>query len=363
MALPTVPLPPLRFLPVLMEKPWGGDGLYRVLGKGLPSDTRMGESWELSDREEAPSIVADGRFAGQSLCDLFQRHAPAILGLQWSPEVKRFPLLYKFIYAREKLSVQVHPGADSPEGEPKTECWTLLEAPERGSLILGLRPGDRGADGLLAALQGPECEKVLNRVPCAPGDVFFIPAGTVHAITEGLLLYEVQQNSDTTYRLYDWGRVDDQGRPRALHVKEAAEVMDASGTAQGAVPPLRVEKPTHTEEFLVACPEFALVRLKEFTARVRLDIPRRFRVLSLVSGALMLHPDNGPSLRIERGETVLLPASLERIYLESPMPGTEAILSFVPEISEEVVGPLIAEGYSAQAINRLGGARGLFPSD
>jgi mannose-6-phosphate isomerase len=253
--------------------------------------------------------VADGRFAGQSLRDLFQRYAPAILGLQWSPEVKRFPLLYKFIHAREKLSVQVHPGKYSPEGEPKTECWTLLEAPEKAGLILGLKPGDRNRQELIETLQGSDCEKVLNRVPCTAGDVFFIPAGTVHAITEGLLLYEVQQNSDTTYRLYDWGRVDDQGQPRELHVQEAAEVMEVESVGQGAIPPLRVEKSTHVEEYLVACPEFALIRLKELSARARIDIPHRFRVLSVMSGVFMLHPDNGPSLRLERGGTVLLPAS------------------------------------------------------
>src|SRR5690606_34099787 len=190
-------LPLLKFKPVLLPKPWGGDALWRVLGKGGPADDRMGESWELSDRDEAPSIVAEGPLAGRSLPELLAAHGPVILG----DASTSFPLLYKFIAAREKLSVQVHPGAGSPLGEAKTECWYVVDAAPGAALIVGVAPGGRDREATLALLKSPACETVLQRLPARPGDVFLVPAGTVHSITEGLLLYEVQQNSDTTFRL------------------------------------------------------------------------------------------------------------------------------------------------------------------
>ena len=213
MVQPAVVREPLKFKPILQAKLWGGDGLYRVLGKGEPYETDLGESWELSDRDDNASVIASGTFSAANLRDLFSVHARDILGGQYSPSMARFPLLYKFIYAKENLSVQVHPGDGSPLGDAKTECWYILDAPPGGELILGIA-GDGDRERTLAALRTSACREVLNRVPVRAGDLFFIPAGTVHAITAGLLLYEVQQNSDTTFRLYDWDRVDAAGKPR-----------------------------------------------------------------------------------------------------------------------------------------------------
>ena len=225
MVQPAAVREPLKLKPILQSRIWGGEGLYRLLGKGFPGPKDVGESWELSDREGNANIVLGGTFAGRDLRELFSLHARDILGTQYSPSHARFPLLHKFIYARENLSVQVHPGENSPLGEAKSECWYIMDAPEDASLIVGLSK-DGPKEAILAALESRDCHAVLNRVPARPGDLFYIPAGTVHAITAGLLLYEVQQNSDTTFRLYDWDRVDPSGKPRPLHLAESAQVID-----------------------------------------------------------------------------------------------------------------------------------------
>ena len=279
MVQPTEVREPLKFKPILQAKIWGGDGLYRVLRKGTDSDKDMGEAWELSDREGESTLVAIGSFAGQSFKDLFARHARDILGQQYLPSRANFPLLYKFIYAREPLSVQVHPGEGSSLGEAKTECWYILEAPPGSELILGVA-GDGDREKILSALATSECMSVLNRVPVKVGDLFFIPAGTVHAITAGLLLYEVQQNSDTTFRLYDWDRVDAKGKPRPLHIQESAQVLDLRRHDKHRISPLLLSYASHDEQVLVACPFFAIIKFSRCTDFVPVTTTPRFRVLT-----------------------------------------------------------------------------------
>jgi mannose-6-phosphate isomerase len=345
--------PVLKFSPVLMPKPWGGDALWRVLGKGEATDEGMGESWELSDRPEGESRVAEGPLAGRTLRELVAEDANFLLG----EAAARFPLLYKFISAREKLSVQVHPGADSPLGEAKTECWYVVEAPPGAELILGVREGF-GRAGALELLQSPGCEAVLQRLPCRKGEVFYIPAGTVHAITEGLLLYEVQQNSDTTFRLYDWGRTDAEGRPRPLHVAEAGEVADLEARSGYKIPSLAIERGTHRENFLVACPYFALQKWDAFAASARLETHGGFRVLSTVGGAATVRAEDGSAVRLALGETALVPAGLGAVTLEGD-PGAEVLVSFVPDAERDVRAPLRAAGHAAAAIDALFGPAGV----
>jgi mannose-6-phosphate isomerase len=360
--VPTLPL--LKFSPVLLPKPWGGDALWRLLRKGSPEEDRMGESWELSDRAEARTPVAEGPLAGKTLTEILAGHGSALLGdfgdLPGNSSKKPgFPLLYKFISAREKLSVQVHPGAGSPPGEAKTECWYVVDAEPGTSLIVGVDPSGRSREETLALLKSPLCERVLQRLPARKGDVFFIPAGTVHAITEGLLLYEVQQNSDTTFRLYDWGRVDASGKPRALHVEEAGAVADTVAREGYHIPSLRIGLGTHTEDFLVACPYFALVKWSEFAGPARLETRGRFQVVSVVSGGLTLRAENGESLRLELGETALIPACHASVTLDAPSQDSEAIVSFVPDMERDVRGVLHAAGHAPAAIAALLGPEGV----
>jgi len=360
-------LPVLKFRPVLMPKPWGGDGLWRVLRKGAPGDVQMGESWELSDRPEGETVVSGGPFEGKKFAELVRDHAQALMGedaRRLSPG-GHFPLLYKFISAREKLSVQVHPGDGSPLGEAKTECWYIVEAEPNAELIVGVRGGSESDPVLrrartLELLQSAECEQALQRLPARRGDVFQIPAGTVHAITEGLLIYELQQNSDTTFRLYDWGRVDAAGRPRALHTSEAAQVADLEPRAGYQIPALRVSHATHEEDFLVACPYYALTRWSGFSAPAVLATGGRFRVLTVTAGAAEvswgaggMEPLPGTSV-LAVGDTALVPACLDSVRID-PAPGTEILVSFIPEIDREIRAPLRAAGHAPGAIEKLAG--------
>lgn len=357
MVQPAVVREPLKFKPILQSKIWGGDGLHRVLGKGPADMADLGESWELSDRDDNASVIAGGTFAGANLRDLFSVHARDILGGQYSPALARFPLLYKFIYAKENLSVQVHPGEGSPLGDAKTECWYILEAPPGAELILGIA-GDGDRARTLSALRTSACRDVLNRVPVRAGDLFFIPAGTVHAITAGLLLYEVQQNSDTTFRLYDWDRTDASGKPRALHIAEAGQVIDLRRHGKHRIPPLLIKRATHEEEFRVACGFFALARWSRLRGAVPLDHKGRFRVLTCVAGAFELGWDGG-ALPIGKGDTVLVPAACEHPRLRETQAGAEMLVSWQPIIGEEIYTPLRAAGYSDEEIKDLGGLEGL----
>lgn len=359
MVQPAAVREPLKFKPILQSRIWGGDGLYHRLGKGPlpgPGSEPIGESWELSDREGGATVVAEGAFAGQDLRSLFSRHARDILGDQYAPTLSQFPLLYKFIFARESLSVQVHPGPESPLGESKTECWYILDAPKDANLILGLSPGHGRAE-TLAALQSKDCLLVLNKVPVKAGDLFFIPAGTVHAITAGLLLYEVQQNSDTTFRLYDWDRVDSSGKPRPLHVKEAAQVVDFRSHDLHRIQPLALARAGHREEILVACSYFALVRFSGCRQEAPFGASGRFRVATCMRGAFALAWDGG-SCALGLGETALVPAACANPRLVETISGSEAVVSFIPDLRQEIQSPLRAAGHAESAIRDLGGIDG-----
>lgn len=354
-------LPILKFHPVLMSKPWGGDALWTRLHKGAPTDERMGEAWELSDRSEGLSVVEGGPLAGRSFAEVLKAHPRDVMGD--IPEATAsdpvFPLLYKFISAREKLSVQVHPGAGSPLGEAKTECWYVVDAVPGASLIVGVEPGGRSRTETIDLLKSPSCESVLQRMPASPGDMFFIPAGTVHAITEGLLLYELQQNSDTTFRLYDWGRVDAAGNPRALHIEEAAQVADTARREGYRIAPLPVAQPTHTEAFLVACPYFALVKWSGFKgASAPLVTSGRFRVITAVAGHAVLRDGEGRETSLALGDTVLVPACHARVEVDASV-DAELLVSFVPDLARDVRAPLQTAGYSPEDIAALFGPQGV----
>lgn len=358
MVQPAVVREPLKFKPLLQSRLWGGDGLHRLLGKGKASDADMGESWELSDRDGNATIISGGTFAGRNLRELFSVHARDILGGQYSPSLARFPLLIKFICARENLSVQVHPGEGSPLGESKTECWYILDAPPGAELILGMA-GNLDREGTLAILRTKECQTVLNKVPVRSGDMFFIPAGTVHAITAGLLLYEVQQNSDTTFRLYDWDRVDAAGKPRPLHLRESEQVLDLRRHDKHRISPLMLKRASHEEEFRVACQYFAVVRISKVMGAAALGNRDRFRVLTCMTGGFEIAWDGGQPFPIGVGETLLVPAACPNPKLRETVPGSSLLMSFLPQLEEEVFGPLRAAGYSDEEIRGLGGLEGL----
>jgi mannose-6-phosphate isomerase len=218
----------LVFNPIYQERVWGGRGLATSLGRELPAEEVIGESWEIVDRPEANSVVAHGANRGRTLEELRREATGALMGPRWDP-AKPFPILVKWLDCQERLSLQVHPPAEvAPRlaGEPKTENWYIVEAGEGAAVLAGLRAGVTRAQFEAALTGGGGLEALVHRLPTRPGDSLFVPSGRLHAIDAGNLILEIQQNSDTTYRVYDWGRVGLDGNPRQLHVEASMESID-----------------------------------------------------------------------------------------------------------------------------------------
>jgi mannose-6-phosphate isomerase len=314
-AVPSLPLRPLRFGRQFLAKPWGGRELERLLGFDLPAGA-IGETWELVDRDREQSVVADGPFQGTRLRDLLQERGREVLGRSRLAPGREFPLLIKFLDARENLSVQVHPhdglAPTLPPGDaPKTECWYILDATPGGAVYLGLRPGVDEAE-LRALGGGPGTVERLERHPVRAGDFVFVPAGTVHAIGAGVALAEVQQTSDTTYRLYDWGRTDDQGRPRPLHVDQALRSIRYGERVAGPVRPELVRGPDGAARArLVECPAFA-VDLLELDRPLAADTGGLALVYVVLAGEGSVFGSGATpyGVTLRAGDTWLVPASL-----------------------------------------------------
>jgi mannose-6-phosphate isomerase len=309
---------PLRFRPFLRPLVWGGRALAEALGKDLPGAGPYGESWEVSDHPSHHSVVADGPRAGQTLRRLMEQEAEALLG----PAAGRhgtFPWLVKLLDARDWLSVQVHPDDQAarrlwPGEGGKTEAWFVLRAEPASRIYAGLRPGvDEGR--LRAALGAGTVADCLHQFRPAPGDCLFLPAGTVHAVGGGVLMAEVQQTSDATFRLFDWNRRDAQGRSRTLHVEQALACIDWQA---GPVTPVRAEgypggpgesrllEPVR--QVLVRCPFFTLEYARQ-SAPFACAGTGRLQVLMAVHGHGTLRDPWG-SQDLAPGTTLVLPAAL-----------------------------------------------------
>ncbi|MGO9206983.1 MAG: type I phosphomannose isomerase catalytic subunit [Candidatus Limnocylindrales bacterium] len=303
---------PLRFKPIYEYRLWGGRRLGDLLAAPLPGDGPIGEAWLLSDRADLASRVANGPLKGRTLGQVLEQAPEQVLGsLAW--RFRRFPLLLKFLDVRETLSLQVHP-ADArtdllPAGESgKTEAWVVLEAGIDSRVYAGLQPGTTADDLRRALASGTAAEHVASFTP-KPGEGIFLPAGTVHALGGDVVVFEVQQNSDVTFRLYDWGHVDPQtGQPRALHVEEALACLDFAQGPLGPVAPVVEATTPVRRERLFQCDQFRVWRLRgqsPFPVGAA-DVPR---VLVCLEGAG--HVEHaGTTYAIRRGEVMLVPAEV-----------------------------------------------------
>ena len=299
-----------------MTRVWGGRTLEKLYDRALPDEQPYGESWEVSDREGEQSVITSGPRAGSTLHDLWTDHREEIFGPGLSGD--RFPLLVKILDARDDLSIQVHPPADiapSLGGEPKTEMWFIAAADPGAKLYIGLKDGVT-RDQFEAAIADGTVEQLVHAIEPKAGEFVFIPSGRLHAIGAGLLIFEIQQNSDTTFRVFDWNRLGLDGTPRDLHVKESLQCIDFSDYEPGMDTP--------NGNTLVSCPLFQIDRLvlSEGAALANPD-PDRFSIVSVVSGEIRSADDRtfgpGDFLLVPRG-AAQLEASQEATVLQTTIP-------------------------------------------
>lgn len=304
------PLYPLRFAPIFQYRLWGGSRLGGILSEPLPGSDPIGEAWVLSDRTDHQSLVANGPQKGRSLGRLMDNSREQLMG-KLASRFARFPLLLKFLDAQTMLSVQVHPSDAHPELIPagdtaKTEAWVVIEADKGSRIYAGLRSGVT-ASILQNSLKGETIADHLVCVEPKPGDAVFIPAGTVHTLGDGVVVFEVQQNSDVTFRLYDWGHIDPKTKaPRPLQVDDAFACINFGASDAGLVA-ARVETSEPVErERLFDCPAFLLWRLlgqNPFTV----GATEEPRVLICIAGSGQL-THNEIHYSVGKGDVWLLPA-------------------------------------------------------
>ena len=307
---------PLKFTPILKDKIWGGSKLSTVLKKESNSQ-QLGESWEISDVEGDTSIISNGIYKGKSLKWLLEQSAYDVLG-EKNTEVfgAKFPLLIKFIDAKEDLSIQLHPNdelaSERHNSFGKTEMWYVMQADKDANLIVGFNR-DMNAKTYLEHLENKTLPEILNFEPVKNGDTFFIEVGRVHAIGAGVLLAEIQQTSDITYRVYDWDRVDDQGQSRELHNDLAIDAIDFNMPDNFKVD---YSKTKNQSNKMVSCPYFttSFIDLQgDLNKENRND---SFVIYICVEGeANIIYKDVYYSLKA--GETILLPASLKTYQLSA----------------------------------------------
>jgi mannose-6-phosphate isomerase len=301
---------PLRFKPIYQYRLWGGRRLASLLSAPLPGDGPIGEAWVLSDRTDHQSQVANGPLRGQTLGQVMKQFPEPLMG-KLSSRFTRFPLLLKFLDAHEMLSVQVHPSDDPSEPVPvgymaKTEAWVVIDAEKGSQIYAGLRSGTTAGSLRKSLNDGTIADRLVSIVP-KPGDAVFIPGGTVHTLGDDVLVFEVQQNSDTTFRLYDWGHIDPKTKePRALQVDEALACIEFGESNSGLIAP-RVETTSPVErERLFDCHAFLLWQVLG-QDRFKVGAAGEPRVLVGIKGSGQIM-QNGTAYAVGKGDVWLLPA-------------------------------------------------------
>jgi mannose-6-phosphate isomerase len=313
---------PFTFRPIFKERVWGGRGLERLYQKPLPPSVPIGESWEICDRPGDVSVIANRTLAGKDLRWLMENHAAELLG-EGRPAGGRFPLLLKILDAQDKLSLQVHPPpakASELGGEPKTEMWYVAGAAPGAELFVGLKRGVTRAEFEQKLTAGTVAE-CFHRLCVRAGDAMFLPSGRVHALGGGLIIFEVQQNSDTTYRVFDWNRLGLDRKPRELHIPQSLASIDFDDYEPSLIPLTYVRRGEHKVRPLVSDPLFT-AEVQEAGAGERVALPpHKLQILALLAGTLRVE-DGIDTLVLSAGQFCLVPASLARITLQAEAPTT-----------------------------------------
>ena len=324
---------PLRFEPVFRSYLWGGQRLRDHLNKAVPAEDIWAESWEVVDHGKDQSLVAEGPWQGWSLGKLIQEFPKEILGEGYVGN--GFPLLLKYLDCNRVLSVQVHPDDRYAQQMPtpdlgKTEAWYVIQAEPGSKIYAGLKPGVTKSE-LANSLEKGLVEPLLHVLYPQAGDCVFIPAGTVHALGEGLLVAEIQQASDTTFRLFDWNRVGPDGLPRPLHIRESLEVIQFD---MPTVEFCSTKKDARTGiELLVSCDKFVLERVE---GKRMVDIPNdnRFRLVTIPQGTASLLTDSVP-FHLTKGQSALLPACRGSTQLDLSDDSTVLLASLPAKYSSD----------------------------
>lgn len=346
---------PFKFVPVYMDYIWGGRSLIKF-GKDL-DEGKTAESWELSCHPDGVSIINNGKYKGNTLISMLDTYSNEIAGDLPESKSTSFPLLIKLIDANDKLSVQVHPDdefAQIHEGElGKNEMWYILDAKPDAKLIYGLKPGVT-REVFENAVKENSLQDCLNYIEVKAGDFINIPAGMVHAIGEGIVLAEIQQNSNTTYRIYDYDRKDSKGNTRPLHLEKALQVINFQGNNSNLLYK-GLEYKTSIEaslKMLVANKYFCVEEYRVFSYVEQNTNHTQFHAYVCIEGQGNITYDDG-YVSLAKGETVLVPASIGKYRIEG-----EVVLlkTYVPDLEKDVFARLMSLGYTKQAImDNVGG--------
>ena len=296
---------PLKFEPIFKKRIWGGQKLREVFNKDIPSFEKIGESWELADLPEDKSVIANGELAGQTLSSVIEKFPKEITDNENLSGP--FPLLIKFLDAKDVLSVQVHPDEKACQkmgkGAPKTECWYIISAEPDAVIYKGIKK-DVSKEQFAEAIKTGDVAKLLKKIPVKQGQCHFLPAGTPHAIGAGLLIAEIQTPSDTTYRVFDWNRVDDTGKSRPLHIEEALESIRFNISCD--------ELYIKTEGRLVDCEYFKIDKYQQ-AKNCEIFFPSgEMGTLIILAGFGVIHGTKGEAaVKFQAGDCLLIPADYE----------------------------------------------------
>ena len=309
---------PLKFKPIFKETIWGGNKLNKVLNKQNNPKANIGESWEISGVQENVSVVQNGFLKDNNIQELIEVYMGDLIGdKNYNKYGLEFPLLFKFIDANDDLSIQVHPNDDLAKkrhkGNGKTEMWYVIEAEENSELIMGFN-SKMDKHKYLTAFNDGKLTDILNFVKVKNNDVLYIPAGRIHAIRKNILLAEIQQTSDITYRIYDWDRKDKNGKSRELHVDLAVDAIDY--TYQPDFKTNYILKNNQSSQ-LIRCDYFTtnIINLTSPTEKDYYHI-NSFIVYMCVEGEINISYNSSESINLKKGETILIPASLSKLLLQ-----------------------------------------------
>lgn len=344
------------FNPIFKQRIWGGQRIGEIFDRQLPSHD-IGESWDVASHENGTSVVANGVHAGKGLDELIGEYGRELMGTALDEkDIEKFPLLIKILDASGLLSVQVHPGDEyatlHENGElGKTEMWYIIDAKPGAYLYYGVKPGV-GPDEFRDAVQKGDVEPYLYPLRVQKGDVLYIPAGMVHAIGEGIVICEIQQNSDTTYRVFDWNRTDEDGKPRELHIDKALDVIDFEGRyLKEKVKGIRVKVDGGFKTYFAAGPYFAMEELEIDEEVAETAHGDKFFILTAIAGRGSIDYDGG-SQPFKAGDSIMIPACLG----EYTICGNVTLLkTYIPHREKDIISVLKAEGFSHKDMGAIAG--------